>query len=110
MGSRDNIFSDYTRKEQLNNDFEDMVFNKIKRKKKQRAVALSSFGAFILGGFLFISITLFLPEKNDPLFTKGGSVAREEVPITDYVTFAASDDSNNYVIEQVGNFENTGTI
>ncbi len=93
MGSRDNIFSDYTRKEQLNDDFEDMVFHKIKRKKKQRAVAASTLGAFLFGGFLFISVTLFLPEKSDPLFTKGGSGVREDVTVTDYVTFAASDDS-----------------
>ncbi len=110
MGSRDDILRDYTRSEQLSDNFEEMVFHKIKRKKKQRVVAASSFGAFLLGGFLFISVTLFLPEKNDPLFTKGGSAAREDVAVTDYVTFAASDDSNNYVIEQVGNFEDTGTI
>ncbi len=110
MGSRDDIFRDYTRTEQLNDNFEDMVFHKIKRKKRQRVMAASSFGAFLLGGFLFISVTLFLPEKNDTLFTKGGPIAREEVPVTDYVTFAASDDSNNYVIEQVGNFEDPGTI
>ena len=110
MGSRDDIFKDYTRTEQLDNNFEDMVFQKIKRKKKQRAVAASTFGAFLLGGFLFISVTLFLPEKGDPLFTKCGSSIREDVPVTDYVTFAASDESNNYVIEQVGSFEDTGTI
>ena len=110
MGSRDDIFRDFNRQEQLNDNFEDAVFLKIKRKKKQRVVAVSSFGAFLLAGFLFISVTLFLPEKSDPLFTKSGSTAREDFPVTDYVTFAASDDSNNYVIEQVGNFDDTGTI
>ncbi|MEN8223449.1 MAG: hypothetical protein ABFR36_09345 [Acidobacteriota bacterium] len=110
MGSRDDIFRDYTHMEQLDDNFEEMVFHKIKRKKKQRAVAASTFGAFLLGGFLFISVTLFLPEKSDPLFTKGGPDTREDVPVTDYVTFAASDDSTDYVIEQVNYIADTGTI
>ena len=110
MGSREDIFRDYTCTEQLGDNFEEMVFQKIRRKKKQRAIAVSSLGAFLLAGFLFLAGTLFLPQPRDPLFTRGEPVVREEVPLTDYVTFAASDDSNNYVIEQVGNFEQTGTI
>ena len=44
------------------------------------------------------------------MYARGDGSVREEVPVTDYVTFAASDESNNYVIEQVGYFEETGTI
>ena len=82
----------------------------IKRKKRQRTAVVSTLGTFLLGGFLFISGTLFFPGNNDPMFTNAGNSAREDIPVTDYVTFAASDESNNYVIEQVGNFENSGTI
>ena len=110
MGSREDIFSDYIRTEQLGEDFESSVFRKIKKKKKQRAITVSTLGAFLLGGFLFISGSLFFPGKSDPLFTKGESGTWEEVPVIDYVTFAASDETNNYVIEQVGNFEVPGTI
>lgn len=110
MGSREDIFSDYIRTEQLGDDFENNVFRKIKKKKKQRAITASTIGVFLLGGFLFFSGSLFFQEKNEPLFTKGEAGAWEEVPVTDYVTFAASDETNNYVIEQVGNFEEAGTI
>ncbi len=110
MASREDIFKDYIRTEHLGEDFEDSVFKKIKRKKKQRTVIISTQGTFLLGGFLFISGTLFFPGNSDPLFTNADNGVREDVTITDYVTFAASDESNNYVIEQVGNFEESGTI
>jgi len=110
MGSRKNIFEDYIYTEQLDDNFEKMVFHKIKKKKRQRTVAVSSLGVFLLGGFLFMSVTLFFPGKHDPMYARGDGLVREEVPVTDYVTFAASDESNNYVIEQVGYSEDTGTI
>ncbi|MCK4889332.1 MAG: hypothetical protein KAS97_05325 [Candidatus Aminicenantes bacterium] len=110
MASREDIFKDYIRAEHPGEDFEDSVFRKIKKKKRQRTVIVSTLGTFLLGGFLFISGTLFFPGNSDPLFTKAENGIREDVTITDYVTFAASDESNNYVIEQVGNFEESGTI
>ena len=60
MGSREDIFRDYTCTEQLGDNFEEMVFHKIKRKKRQRTVAVSSLSAFLLGGFLFLAGNLFL--------------------------------------------------
>ena len=110
MASREDIFKDYIRAEHPGEDFEDSVFRKIKKKKRQRTVIVSTLGTFLLGGFLFISGTLFFPGNSDPLFTNADNGVREDVTITDYVTFAASDESNNYVIEQVGNFEESGTI
>lgn len=110
MASREDIFKDYIRTEHLGEDFENSVFKKIKRKKRQRTVMVSTLGTFLLGGFLFISGTLFFPGNSDPLFTNAENGIREDVTITDYVTFATSDESNNYVIEQVGNFEESGTI
>jgi len=59
MGSREDIFRNYVSSEQLGEDFEDRVFHKIRKKKRQRTVAVSTLGAFLLGGFLFISGTLF---------------------------------------------------
>ncbi len=110
MDSKNNIFRDYIRTEHLDEEFENSVFLKIKKKKKQRTIALSSLGAFLLGGILFVSGNIFFPGKNTQLLTKRETFTREDVPLTDYVIFAASDESNNYVIEQVGNFEDQGTI
>jgi len=110
MGSSEDIFRNYISPEPLGEDFEDRVFRKIGKKKKQRAVAASAMGIFLLGGFLYISGTLFFPGKTAPLYTKGEMNTREEIPVTDYATFAASDETNKYIIEQVGYFENSGTI
>jgi len=110
MDSREDIFKDYIKMEHLNENFEESVFRKIKNKKRQRTVMISTLGTFLLGGFLFISGTLFFQGNGDQLYTKSENSVREDVTITDNVIFAASDESNNYVIEQVGNFEEYGTI
>jgi len=110
MGSEEDIFKNYIRMEDLGEDFEDRVFSKIKKKKRQKAVIVSSLGALFLGGFLFIAGSLFFSEKSELLYTGNDDLVREEVLLTDHVIFAASDEVNNYVIEQVDSFEDTGTI
>ncbi len=110
MGSEEDIFKNYVRMEDLGGDFEDRVFYKIKKKKRQRTIIVSSLGALFLGGFLFISGSLFFPKKSEFLYTQNDNQVREEVLLTDYVTFAASDEDNNYVIEQVNSLDDTGTI
>ena len=76
MGNRENIFDDYTYSEQLGDNFEEMVFHKIKKKKRQRTVAATSMGAFLLGGFLFMSVTsvpldIFIPQQNHIILLYG---------------------------------------
>jgi hypothetical protein len=110
MGNREDLLKEYRTRDQLGADFEERVFLKIRRKKKQRKIAVSSLGVFLLGAALFMSGSLFFPGKKGPLYTKNAADFRQEVPVTDYVTFAASDDTHNYIIEQVGNFNDPGTI
>lgn len=110
MDRHEDIFRDLHLSDHPGNDFEEKVFAKIRKKKMQRKIAASSLGAFFLGAVFFISGSLFFPGKEDPLYTGNGTGARQEVPVVDHVTFAASDRTHNYVIEQVGIFQDTGTI
>ena len=110
MDRHENIFRGWHVSDQPGNDFEEKVFQKIRKKKMQRKIAISSLGAFLLGAVFFISGSLFFPGKNDPLYTRNGPDTRQEVPVTDHVNFAASDRTHNYVIEQVGIIQETGTI
>ncbi len=110
MGDKEKIFGNLIRTENLSDDFEDKVFRKIKRKKRQKTAIVSTLGIFFLGGFIFISGTFFFSNRGDTLVTGNNGKVREEIPLTDYVTFAASDETYNYVIEQVGDYNDLGTI
>lgn len=111
MDNREDMFSNYSSGIKLGNNFEDIVFSKIKTKKRQRKTVVSTLGVFLLGGFLFITKGLFFDgTDNDGGKSGNRYAAREEVHLTDDVIFASSDERNNYIIEHVGNFEEGQSI
>lgn len=97
----------------LSDDFEDRVFSKIKRKKKQRKVAATAVMSLTLFAFLFIAQAVFFnrgPET--PLLTARheASIEKEEVPVMEDVIFASFDNRNDYTVEQVNYNEEKITI
>lgn len=111
MDNREDIFSKYSSGIKLGDNFEDIVFSKIKKKKKQRKIVVSTLGVFLLGGFLFVANGLFFNGTDNSGGKFGNKyVGREEIPLTDDVIFASSDERNNYIIENVGSFEEGQSI
>ncbi|MCP5046864.1 MAG: hypothetical protein GY940_06810 [bacterium] len=89
---------------EVGGDFENMVFAKIKHKKKQRKITLSASLGVLLAGVLFIGQAMIF---NTPVATTQDSMPvslanKEEVPVVEDVVFASSDSRSDYVVEQVG--------
>ncbi|MEN8153302.1 MAG: hypothetical protein ABFR75_04710 [Acidobacteriota bacterium] len=111
MDKRKDMFSNYSSGEKLGDNFEDKVFSKIKRKKRQRKTVVSTMGVFLLGGILFVTNGLFFNGTDNNRGKFGNKYAgRQEVPLTDDVIFSSSDERNSYIIEHVGNFEESQSI
>jgi hypothetical protein len=91
---------------EVGSDFENQVFAKIKKKKRQRKITTSITAGIAIFGFLFIAQATFLkPDKSKSLRManqlKQRTMEKEEVPVVEDVVFASSDSTANYVIEQV---------
>lgn len=97
----------------LSDDFEDRVFARIKRKKKQRKVATVAVMSVTLFAFLFIAQAVFFNRRPEtPLLTarEEASIEKEEVPVMEDVIFASSDNRTDYAVEQVNYNEENITI
>jgi hypothetical protein len=91
------------------NNFEERVFAKIKRKKKQRKVFASvTLGIVFIGALFVAQATLFSPPAPAPEEARFAQtrpaprLEKEEIPVVEDVVFASSDARSTYVIEQVG--------
>ncbi|MCK4836532.1 MAG: hypothetical protein KAT17_07835 [Candidatus Aminicenantes bacterium] len=111
MKSIEEVFRNYSKKYQVNENFEDRVYARIKRKKAIRKAVYSSFFVFSLFLILFLVFS-FLPEttqdKNREAqyanrFSERGKEmnVKEEIPVIEDVFFASFDDRTDYAIEQV---------
>jgi len=99
---------------QVRDGFENVVFNKIKRKKKQRRLTAAVASVVLLGGFLFLAQAVFFnnPGNGTRNFALSGQLKsdKEEVPVVEDVVFSTSDSRSSYVIEQVGYTEGDGSF
>jgi hypothetical protein len=98
----------------LGEDFDNKVFAKITRKKRQRKVIKSTILGIAFFVLLFIGQSLLLHKEspNKPIIAKPESDLRfrEEIPLMEDVIFASSDAQTNYAIEQVAYNEDNQTI
>jgi hypothetical protein len=95
---------------ELNGDFENKVFAKIKKKKNQRKIAASvTLGIFIFA-FIFTAQAVLFHRKPEAILAGPVTAAKEEVPVMEDVIFASSDSTANYAIEQVAYYGDEDTI
>lgn len=100
---------------ELGEGFENAVFSKIKKKKRQRKITASVAAGVLLTAVLFVGQAVIF---NDPGAGNRSMLAgsptnqlqKEEVPVVEDVVFAASDSGSDYVIEQVGYTSDDGTL
>lgn len=94
---------------ELNGDFENKVFAKIKKKKNQRKITASVTLGIVLFAFLFTAQAVLFHKEPEPILA-GPAAAKEEVPVMEDVIFASSDSTANYAIEQVAYYGDEGSI
>jgi len=84
----------------LSDDFNENVFNRINKKKKENKIKISLFVILIviIGSMIFININSNVNEK--PIIAKE-ELKKIEVPVLDQVYFSTHDEKNNYMIEFV---------
>jgi hypothetical protein len=100
---------------EVGGDFENVVFAKIKKKKRQRKITASVTAVVVLVGFLFIGQAVIFnnPSRSKQPLLAGKMVPaqqKEEIPVIEDVVFASSDSGSDYVIEQVGYNPDDGTL
>jgi hypothetical protein len=85
----------------VSENFEDMVFTKIKRKETFRKRGFSIAMIFIIL-FLFLGLP-FLKHNNifDNFLKSKNNVKKDNIPIVENMNFASSDSINNYAIEMI---------
>lgn len=87
---------------QLGSDFEERVFSKIRKKKRQRKIGYGV--TAVVGVLALISLLqIFRPAVHPPLQTgiKPPMLEKEEIPLHEDLFFSASDQSTRYSIEPV---------
>lgn len=100
---------------EVGDGFENAVFSKIKRKKRQRKVTASITAGVLLAAVLFVGQAVIFNNPGDShrsmmAGNQAGELNKEEVPVVEDVVFAASDSGSDYVIEQVGYTSEDGTF
>jgi len=80
-------------------DFEEKVFSKIKKRKKQRKIGFAVMAA--TGAVMLLSLfQLFRPAPR-PAFVSGLQSEKKEIPLRDDLFFSASDNRVRYSLEPV---------
>jgi hypothetical protein len=80
-------------------DFEERVFGKIKKKKKQRKIGFSIMA--VAGLFLLLSLfQLFRPTSRNTAIP-GLAASKEEIPLQEDLFFSASNNRTRYSLEPV---------
>jgi len=109
----EDLFRNCSLSHNLEDDFEDKVFSKIKRKKTRKKIGYSFTVFFVVGAILFFSFYFLLTDRNKddvlktkyatrfPQNTEKSIDIKEEIPVIEDVYFASSDERDSYAIEQV---------
>jgi len=116
MDNIDETFIRFKNKPQthhLSENFENIVFAKIKKKKKERRIIKSTLAGIVIFIFLFLAKNIILHEEiqgNKLARSNPNKITKEEVPVIEDVIFASSDRQTNYALEQVAYYEDNNTI
>ena len=95
----------------VSEDFENIVFAKIKKKKVQRKITATVTLGLVVVAFLFIIQMIFVQKNPEPIYAhQPKNVIKEEIPVVEDVIYASSDSNNNYAIEQVAYYEDQDSI
>lgn len=104
------IFKNSSPVSTLSEGFEDAVFAKIGRKKKQRKAAVSFAAGFFFAGLLYLGFTMIpsLKKGADPQLMADRSSrvtdrfkAGNEVPLTEDLYLTSTKQNTNYLVEKV---------
>ncbi|HUU05885.1 MAG TPA: hypothetical protein VMZ49_08420 [Patescibacteria group bacterium] len=88
-------------------DFEETVFSKIKKKKKQRKIGFTIMA--VVGLFMLLSLfQLFRPAPRGSAIP-GLETDKEEIPLHEDLFFSASDSRTRYTLEPVSYQKKTGS-
>jgi hypothetical protein len=88
-------------------DFEEKVFGKIKKKKKQRKIGFTIMA--VAGLFLLLSLfQLFRPAHRDAAI-HGLTANKEEIPLQEDLFFSASNNRTRYSLEPVSYQKKSGS-
>jgi hypothetical protein len=106
-----NTFKQHSSQLTVNEDFENQVFAKIKKKKTRRKVTASVALFMVIFAFIFIARAVLLQREPGPkTVARSELTPKEEVPVIEDVIFASSDSQTTYAIEQVSYSEDDDTI
>ena len=88
-------------------DFEERVFKKIRKKKKQRKIGFAIMA--VAGAVILLSLfQLFRPAPHQSLLS-GRQTEKKEIPLHEDLYFSATDNRIRYSIEPVSNQKKPGS-
>ncbi len=108
MSDIEKIFDNLSPEGNLSDGFEDAVFAKIGKKKKQRKAVVSFAAGFCFAGALYLGVTVIPSLKSTdtkPLMAKSSRVdnfnVKNEVPLSENTYLTSSGQNTEYLVEQV---------
>jgi hypothetical protein len=99
-----NIFEQHDGPGELGADFEERVFSKIKKKKKQKKIGFMAMA--VIGAVVLLSLFQLFRPASRPALPAGASTVKEEIPLSEDLFFSASDSRTRYSIEPVSSQSN----
>lgn len=100
MNNIDEMFSKYTIKDKLSDNFEERVYSKIKKKKRTNRITYMTISIFFIFSVFFTYFFVFQKTPESGYLAKK-PIFKEEIPVIEDVVFASSDGRTSYTIEQV---------
>ncbi len=80
-------------------DFEERVFKKIKKKKRQRKIGFTVMA--VAGAVLLLSFLPLFRSASQPALISGVQTPKQEIPLSEDLLFSASDNDTRYSLEPV---------
>ena len=111
MKELEKLLFDYNRENSVKEDFDDIVFKKINRKKNIRRVNYSVFSVILLLVSLLVIQNIIPTSDNKNYFANNNKLTeKEEIPLVEDFYFSAVDENANFTIEQVSYTDDEGVI
>jgi len=99
MSDWQEIFANHPGPDEPGLDFEDRVFAKIRIKKRQRKAGVAALT--LAGAVMLFSLFQWFRPAPERALLPGGATAKEEIPLSEDLFFAASDNLTRYSLEPV---------
>lgn len=112
MKNLNDLISEYPMNRSLSEDFEEKVFLKIKKKKKQRKITVALSLVFMVC-IIAVAFQIYIggDSRSGALTAQRQSRAiKEEVPLVEDLYFASSDSQTSYALETVSLVEGEDDI